>query len=136
MLQNILTIVSSLSVLLVSLLPVIRAYLLANKTGRKREATQFLLDLTETAILQLEPTVRNLKDPKTAGEWNTKSAAQVRDLALNYVKKKGLEELTFLAENAKGETVDDILHSIYEAQVEKVKRARLNREVLNQLPAS
>ncbi len=90
------------------------------KSKRLAEALSYMSALTATAVMELKPLVRDLKDPTKPGQWNAEVAKQMKALALATVQRGGGTMLRVLQQSMEDpKAINTLLSSMVEAEVER-----------------
>ena len=103
-----------------SLLKLIR---LRVKNATAREALAFLTAATAAEVAARAARVRDLKNPLKPGEWNASAAERELLGVISAVKSAAPGQVAVLQHGlAEGQTLDAVLRSMAEAQVEVLRR--------------
>lgn len=91
------------------------------KNQRYADALQIVEGVAANIVLKLASRVRDAKDPTKPGTWDAAVAHDFARIALAELKATGGEALAVISEQAP-RGVDNVLRTMLEAQVEKLRR--------------
>lgn len=115
-----------LSLIGTAMVPLLKGVADAQKTKRRQAAVQFLGQLAQTVVLDAMREVHDLQNGHKPGTWDTSAKERLRSRAIAFMKRLGSQELQVVMDAAcGGQTVDDFLAKLIEAQVQAVKLGSL-----------
>jgi hypothetical protein len=111
------------TLLLAATPPLLRLIRERVKNTTAREALAFITAATAAEVAARAAKVRDLKDPLRPGEWNSATAARELSSVIDAVKSSAPGQVAVLQRGlAEGQTLDAMLRSMAEAQVEVLRR--------------
>jgi len=93
------------------------------KNATAREALAFVTSVAASQVAARAEEVRTLKDPAKPGQWSPEAGRALLEAAVAEVKRAAPAQVEVLRRGlASGESVDAVLRTLTEAQVEELRR--------------